>query len=125
MKILEDSKQDLVDNAGYAEIAIEDFYDLCVENVKRLEKLPEEHAAQENTDGGIKDYKSFVTQHLMTVLCNHDTANYIIMYARFLASAHIKKNSILFEGFLEGDIGSIGADSGPQRVTTFCTQQVE
>lgn len=92
----------MVTNAGYAEIAIEDFYDIFVENVKQLAKLPEKHAAQENGDGGVKDYTQFVHKHLMSVLCNHDTANYIIMYARFLAAAYIKKNEILFEGFLEG-----------------------
>jgi len=71
------------------------------------------HAAQENEADGVKDYTQYVHKHLMTVLCNHETANYIIMYTRFLAAAYIKKNAILFEGFLEGDM------------STFCIQQVE
>lgn len=56
------------------------------------------------------EYKPFVEKHLMSVLCNHDTANYVIMYARFLAAAYIKKNSLLFENFVEGDPGQIGVD---------------
>ena len=61
----------------------------------------------------------------MNILCNHEEANYIIMYARFLAAAYIKKNAILFEGFIEGDPGQIGVDQGPQRLNTFITQNVE
>ena len=49
----------------------------------------------------------------MSVLCNHEEANYIIMFARFLAATHLKKNAILFEDFL-------GCD-----VATFCTREVE
>jgi len=31
----------MVDNGGYDEIVIEDFYDIFIENLKKLEKLPE------------------------------------------------------------------------------------
>ena len=40
MNTIVGSKKDLVDNAGYDEIVIEDFYDLFVDNVKKLENLP-------------------------------------------------------------------------------------
>ena len=48
----------------------------------------------------------------MKVLCNHEEANYIIMYARFMAACHLKKNAILFVDFV-GD------------VPTFCQREVE
>jgi len=49
----------------------------------------------------------------MSVLCNHEEANYIIMYARFMAACYLKKNAILFEDFLGGDIAG------------FCNREVE
>jgi len=52
------------------------------------------------------------TEHLFKVLCNHEEANYIIMYARFMAACHLKKNAILFVDFV-GD------------VPTFCQREVE
>lgn len=64
-------------------------------------------------DAGIKEYPEYVVKHLMSVLCNHEEANYIIMFARFLAATHLKKNAILFEDFLGTD------------VATFCTREVE
>ncbi len=39
----------------------------------------------------------------MKVLCNHEDANYIIMYARFMAATYLKKNSFMFEDFV-GDV---------------------
>ena len=64
-------------------------------------------------DGGFANFEEFVHQHLMSVLCNHEEANYIIMYSRFMAAGYLKKNAILFEDFL-------GCD-----VATFCTREVE
>jgi hypothetical protein len=49
----------------------------------------------------------------MKVLCNHEEANYIIMYSRFMAAAYLKKNSFLYEDFLGCDI------------STFCQREVE
>lgn len=43
--IVEGSKKDMVDNGGYDEIVIEDFYDVFLEALKKLEKLPEDFAA--------------------------------------------------------------------------------
>ena len=40
IKIIEASKKDLCDNAGYDEIVIEDFYDVFLEELKKLETLP-------------------------------------------------------------------------------------
>lgn len=40
VKIVEDSKKDLSTNAGYEEIVIEDFYNVFLENLKKLEKYP-------------------------------------------------------------------------------------
>jgi hypothetical protein len=45
VKIVEDSKEDLTKNAGYEEMVIEDFYDVFLEQVKKLSKLAEDHAA--------------------------------------------------------------------------------
>jgi len=112
VKIIEESKKDLSTNAGYEEIVIEDFYDVFLENVKKLEKMPEDFKAAEEA-GGIKLYDEYVHKQLMNMLCNHEEANYIIMYARFMAAAHLKKNAILFEDFLGCDIA------------TFCLREVE
>ena len=106
MKIVEESKDDLVKNAGYEEMVIEDFYDVFLEQLKKLAKLPEDFKAQKDEDVGIKSFTEYVHKHLMSVLCNHDEANYIIMYARFMAACHLKKNAILFEDFLGTDIAS-------------------
>ncbi len=45
-------------------------------------------------------------------MSNHEEANYIIMYARFMAATYLKKNAILFEDFV-GDVSS------------FCVREVE
>ena len=55
----------------------------------------------------------YVHLHLLGLLCNHEMANYIIMYARFMAACHLKKNAILFEDFLGVDMA------------TFCMREVE
>ena len=111
IKIIEESKKDLSTNAGYEEIVIEDFYDVFLENLKKLEKMPEDFKAQEAD--GTKLYDEYVQQQLMKMLCNHEEANYIIMYARFMAAAYLKKNAILFEEFLGCDM------------ETFCLREVE
>ena len=41
VKIIEDSKDDLVKNARYEEMVIEDFYDVFLEHTKKLSKLQE------------------------------------------------------------------------------------
>lgn len=42
IKRIEESKDDMVKNAGYDEIVIEDFYDVFIEQVKKLSKLPKD-----------------------------------------------------------------------------------
>lgn len=105
----------MVDHGGYDEIVIEDFYDIFLEHLLKLEKLPLDFEECNKIGGSdmITDYPSYVHNHLMGVLCNHAEANYIIMYARFLAATHLKKNAILFEDFLGGDIAG------------FCLREVE
>lgn len=94
--MLKESKDDLVENGGYDLIVIEDFYDVFLEQVEKLKTVKKEDSVQ----------------HCMKVLCNHEEANYIIMYARFMAATYLKKNAILFEDFV-GDIAS------------FCIREVE
>jgi len=64
-------------------------------------------------EGGVTELKDYVHQYLMKVLCNHEEAQYIIMYMRFMAATYLKVNAILFEDFLGSDIAS------------FCTREVE
>jgi hypothetical protein len=113
IKIVEESKSDLCTHAGYEEIVIEDFYDVFLSSVKKLDKMPDDFKAQENKEGGLVLYEEYVHQQLMNMLCNHEEANYIIMYARFMAAAYLKKNAVLFEDFLGCDIA------------TFCLREVE
>ena len=83
-------------DGGYDEIVIEDFYEVFLENLKKLAKLPEDYK-----NAGLEtNYSNYVAQHLMKVLCNHEEANYIIMYMRFLAATYLKANAILYEDFL-------------------------
>ena len=96
-KITEDSKQDLMTNAGYDEIVIEDFYDAFKDAVDKLPTVKPEEA----------------TEHLMTLLGNNEGANYLIMYIRWLTACFLKKNAILYEDFVGGDIAG------------FCTREVE
>ena len=86
----------MIKNGGYDELAIEDFYDVFAKEVKKLKEVKASDAAS----------------HCLAVLCNHEEANYIIMYARFMTATHLKKNAILFEDFV-GDI------------TEFCLREVE
>ena len=96
-KITADSKQDLMTNAGYDEIVIEDFYDAFLAAVEKLPEVkPEE-----------------VTSHLMDLLANNEDANYLIMYIRWLTACYLKKNAILYEDFVGGDLAG------------FCTREVE
>ena len=76
-------------NAGYDEIVIEDFYDTFIDALKKLADVPKDKAQD----------------HLLALLCNAEDANYLIMYIRFLAACYLKKNSILYEGFV-GDVAS-------------------
>lgn len=81
---------------GYDEIAIEDFYDLFLDEFKKLKTIE----------------KAKASQHLMKLLCNKEEAVYLIMYARFLTSCYLKQNSIMFEDFV-GDVNN------------FCMREVE
>ena len=83
-------------NAGYDLIAIEDFHEMLLTAVKDLADITPEKCHE----------------HLLKLLSNQDEANYIIMYIRFMAAAHLKKNAILYEGFI-GD------------VEQFCNKEVE
>lgn len=56
VKIVEESKDDLVKNAGYEEMVIEDFYDVFLDHVKKLSKLQEDFDAQKEEEAGIKVY---------------------------------------------------------------------
>ena len=51
-------------------------------------------------------FHKYLEGHLFSVLCNHETANYIIMYMRFMAATYLKKNAILYEDFLGMDIAT-------------------
>ena len=84
-------------NAGYDEIVIEDFYDAFKESVDKLETVDPAIAAD----------------HLMALLSNNEDANYLIMYIRWLTACFLKKNAILYEDFVGGDIAG------------FCTREVE
>ena len=84
-------------NAGYDEIVIDDFYDAFKEAVDKL-------ATIEPAD---------VHTHLLALLANDEDANYLIMYIRWLTACFLKKNSILYEDFVGGDIAG------------FCTREVE
>jgi Peptidase C65 Otubain len=85
--MVKSSKDDLVKEGGYDLIVIEDFYDCFLGQLEKLAKV---------------DTKDAVS-HTMKVLCNHEEANYIIMYSRFMAATYLKKNAIMFEDFV-GDV---------------------
>jgi hypothetical protein len=99
IKTAEASKEDLMVNAGYEEIVIGDFYDIFLEELNKLKEVAKEDAQK----------------HCMELMSNHDQANYIIMYIRWLTALYLKKNAILFEAYIFefGDIHS------------FCQREVE
>lgn len=109
IKIVEGSKDQLVQHGGYDLIVIEDFYDIFLEKLKGLENLKEEH--EECKDD--MSYEDYVHAYILKQLANNDEANYIIMYLRFMAASYIKENAILYEDFLGGDIAG------------FCTREIE
>ena len=92
---MEKSKKDLMEQ-GYDEIAVEDFWDLFLSELKNLATVEPAKAST----------------HLLKLLCNKEEATYLIMYARFLTACHLKQNAIMFEDFV-GD------------VPTFCLREVE
>jgi hypothetical protein len=106
------SKEDLITHGGYDEIVIEDFYDSFLAALQKLEELPKNYEEwlkvepKEGEDKADSSFPDFVHRHLFSLLCNHDEANYIIMYARFMAGAYLKKNAIMFEDFLGGDVAA-------------------
>lgn len=114
-KTVTDSKKDMCDNGGYDEIVIEDFYDVFLEELTKLEGIKKtyEEAQQLAGEGEKIPFATYLQGHLFSVLCNHETANYIIMYMRFMAATYLKKNAILYEDFLGMD------------VATFCLREVE
>lgn len=71
--MLEGSKKDLMD-LGYDEIAVEDFYDIFLDEFKKLQDIEPAKASE----------------HLMKLLCNKEEAVYLIMYARFLTACYLK-----------------------------------
>lgn len=87
IETVKNSKDDLVKEGGYDLIVIEDFYDVFVEQLEKLGKIDVKDAAA----------------HCLKVLGNHEEANYIIMYTRFMCATHLKKNAIMFEDFV-GDV---------------------
>jgi hypothetical protein len=93
--VLEGSKKDLM-SVGYDEIVVEDFYDIFLDEFKKLATID----------------KAQAQEHLMKLLCNKEEAIYLIMYARFLAACYLKQNAIMFEDFV-GDVSS------------FCMREVE
>ena len=95
--ITEASKEDLMVNAGYDEIVIEDFYDAFKGAVNALEHVDPVDSAT----------------HCLNLLRNDEEANYLIMYIRWLTACNLKKNAILYEDFVGGDIAG------------FCTREVE
>ena len=92
IKTAEASKEDLMVNAGYEEIVIGDFYDIFLEELNKLKEVAKEDAQK----------------HCLELMSNHDQANYIIMYIRWLTALYLKKNAILFEAYIFefGDIHS-------------------
>lgn len=84
-------------SAGYDEIVIGDFYDSFIEAVNKLPEVKPEDAQT----------------HLIELLGNNDNANYLIMYIRWLTACFLKKNAILYEDFVGGDIAG------------FCIREVE
>ena len=92
IKTAEASKEDLMVNAGYEEIVIGDFYDIFLEELNKLKEVAKEDAQK----------------HCLELMSNHDQANYIIMYVRWLTALYLKKNAILFEAYIFefGDIHS-------------------
>jgi hypothetical protein len=84
-------------NAGYDEIVIEDFFDAFKDAVNKLETIAPENSST----------------HLLALLGNNEDANYLIMYIRWLTACFLKKNAILYEDFVGGDIAG------------FCTREVE
>ena len=54
---MKDSKDDLVKNAGYDEIVIEDFYDCFLEALTKLEELPKLFEDQKD----VESFEEFVS----------------------------------------------------------------
>lgn len=49
-------------------------------------------------------YEEFVLNDIHKTLSNHDEANYIIMYLRFMVASYLKENVLLYEDFVGGNM---------------------
>ena len=96
-RIVEESKQDLMTNAGYDEIVIGDFFDAFTDAINMI---PDVQPAEAHAK-------------IIEKLGNNEEANYLIMYIRWLTACYLKKNAILYEDFVGGDIAG------------FCIREVE
>jgi ubiquitin thioesterase protein OTUB1 len=63
---------------GFDEVIIDDFMEVIVENMKKVDK-----------EGSMK------------LINNRMESDYMVMFMRMLTSTSLKQNSILYEGFLE------------------------
>lgn len=97
------SKSDLL-SLGYDEIVIEDFYDQFLKAFKGLKTATIDIADEDK-----------VHEYLEELFSNDNLAPYLLMHWRFMTSAYLKANSILYEDFMVEY-----AD-----VATFCNIEIE
>uniref|UniRef100_A0A7S3JA83 ubiquitinyl hydrolase 1 n=1 Tax=Euplotes harpa TaxID=151035 RepID=A0A7S3JA83_9SPIT len=93
---ISNSKADLL-ALGYDEIVIDDFYDQFLTAFKDLKD-----ATIDVTD------EEAVHEYLEKLFSNESLAPYLLMHCRFMTSAYLKANSILYEDFMVdyADVGS-------------------
>lgn len=82
------SKEDLM-KVGYDEIVIDDFYEQFHNEFKKLPEAEIDTSSEEA-----------VHEYLEKLFCNDTLAPYLLMHCRFMTSAYLKENSILYEAFM-------------------------
>lgn len=103
MEKIEGSKADLM-SLGYDEIVIDDFYDQFLTEFK---KLPKADIDTTNEDA--------VHEYLEGLFSNDTLAPYLLMHCRFMTSAYLKANSVLYEAFMVDFID----------VASYCNHEIE
>jgi ubiquitin thioesterase protein OTUB1 len=103
--------KELLIEAGFEWIAIQDFYEIFVEELEKVH--PDKRNASKEQDSG----QAIALTELVSTFQTDYQSNAIVVYLRFITSAYLKVNSENYLPFIISD--------GYENMDQFCVSQVE